>query len=106
MGSFYKQNLSSGNFAITYDQYGGNIPLDYLGTPIHVCPGLPGGTILLTYESNLHFATNLLTDWSNLGVINRTPVDGSDNIRIYGKFAAGVGVGTPADVVSCTTSAN
>ena len=107
VGSFYKQNLSaSGGFSISYDQYGGNIPMDYLGTPIHVCPGLPGGTILLTYESNLHFATNLLTDWSNLGVINRTPVDGSDNIRIYGKFAAGVGVGTPEDVVSCTTSAN
>lgn len=102
LAAFYKMRLADQGYANIYST--ADVPLTYQGIPIYVCPGLDSTAtgkkkIILTYKKNLHFGTNAMSDWSSIGLIDRTPIDGSDNVRIYGKFGSGTQVATPADAI-------
>ncbi len=73
--------------------------LQYLGIPIHVCPGMPDDALVLTYESNLVVGSNLNTDYTTAQYIDAWQYDGSDNIKIAMRFGLGMQVGIPGDVV-------
>ena len=73
--------------------------LQYLGIPIHVCPGMPDNALVLTYESNLVVGSNLNTDFTTAQYIDAWQYDGSDNIKIAMRFGLGMQVGIPSDVV-------
>jgi hypothetical protein len=73
--------------------------LQYLGIPIHVCPGMFDDILILTYEENLVVGSNLMTDYTSAQYIDSWKFDGSDNIKIAMRFGTGMQVGVPADVV-------
>jgi hypothetical protein len=73
--------------------------LQYLGVPIHVCPGMPETAIVLTYEENLVVGSNLNTDYVSANYIDAWQFDGSDNVKIAMRFGLGCQVGMPSDVV-------
>ena len=73
--------------------------LQYLGVPIHVCPGMPAQAIVLTYEENLVVGSNLATDFTEAQVIDAWQYDGSDQIKVVMRFGCGVQVGIPGDCV-------
>jgi hypothetical protein len=73
--------------------------LGFMGIPINVCPGMFDDAIILTYQSNLVFASNLGTDLNTVQWIPTYLYDGSDNIRIVMRFAYGTVCPVPADVI-------
>lgn len=90
-GSFQGVNLQGTNQAFD--------TLQYLGIPIHVCPGMPAQAIVLTYEENLVAGSNLNTDYTTAQYIDAWQYDGSDQVKIAMRFGCGVQVGVPGDVV-------
>jgi hypothetical protein len=73
--------------------------LQFLGIPIHVCPGMPDDALVLTYEENLVVGSNLMTDYTTAQYIDAWQFDGSDNVKIAMRFGLGCQVGIPTDVV-------
>jgi len=73
--------------------------LQYLGIPIHVCPGMFNEALVLTYEENLVVGSNLGTDYQTAQYIDAWQFDGSDNVKIAMRFGLGCQVGIPLDVV-------
>jgi hypothetical protein len=73
--------------------------LQYLGIPIHVCPGMPNDALVLTYEENLVVGSNLNTDYTTAQYIDAWQYDGSDQVKIAMRFGLGCQVGVPGDVV-------
>lgn len=73
--------------------------LQYLGIPIHVCPGMFDEALVLTYEENLVVGSNLNTDYTTASYIDAWQYDGSDNVKIAMRFGLGCQVGLPGDVV-------
>lgn len=73
--------------------------LQYLGIPIHVCPGMFDDILILTYEENLVVGSNLNTDYTSAQYIDAWQYDGSDNVKIVMRFGTGMQVGIPSDVV-------
>lgn len=73
--------------------------LQYLGIPIHVCPGMFDDILILTYEENLVVGSNLNTDYQSAQYIDDWMYSGSDLVKIAMRFGTGMQVGIPADVV-------
>ena len=90
-GSFQGVNSQSTNQAFD--------TLQYLGIPIHVCPGLFDECLVLTYEENLVVGSNLNTDYVTSQYIDAWQYDGGDNVKIAMRFGLGCQVGEPSDVV-------
>ena len=99
MYSYYAMKLGS---ATTFQQLGaaGEFNnLTFMGYPIYICPGMFNDVIVATYPENLVLASNALSDMNEVRVIPAYQYDGSDNINVVMKFAAGVGVGVAGDGV-------
>ena len=99
MYSYYAMKLGS---ATTFQQLGsaGEFNnLTFMGYPIYICPGMFNDVIVATYPENLVLASNALSDMNEVRVIPAYQYDGSDNINVVMKFAAGVGVGIAGDGV-------
>ena len=115
--AFYVSPKTAGNFMQALGQSGSNqgvnmqgvnqafASLQYLGIPIHVCPGMFNDAIILTYEDNLVVGSNLNTDYTNAAYIDAWKFDGSDNVKITMKFGLGMQVGIPGDCVVGALSA-
>ena len=73
--------------------------LQFLGIPIHVCPGMFDDALVLTYEENLVVGSNLMTDYTTAQYIDAWQFDGSDQVKIAMRFGLGMQVGLPSDVV-------
>ena len=87
----YQQKLASDGYLNEY--YVNEKPLNYMGYQMVVCPGMLNDRIIAARKSNLYFGTNLMTDMTSVRVIDRTPIDGSDNVRIAMRYSAGVQAG-------------
>ena len=99
MYSYYTMKLAG---TTTFQQLGAAgefTGLSYMGYPIYICPGMFDDAIVATYPENLVMATNALSDLNEVRVIPAYEYDGSDNINVVMKFAAGVGAGIPTDGV-------
>ena len=94
-GSGYQVNVTNQGFT----------NLQYLGIPIHVCPGMPDEVLVLTYEENLVVGSNLGTDYTSANYIDAWQFDGSDQVKIAMRFGLGCQVGVPGDIVVGATAA-
>ena len=77
----------------------GNKPLDYLGKPMVVCPGLSADQIVCAQKSNLYFGTGLMNDMNEVKVIDMANIDGSQNVRMIMRFTRGVQFGIGSEIV-------
>ena len=66
---------------------------------IAVCQGMPDNQMVAAQKSNLFFGTDLISDHSEIRMLDMSDIDGSDNLRVVAKFTAGCQHGIGADIV-------
>jgi len=74
------------------------IPM-FEGIKLSVVYGMPDDKLVAAQTSNLFFGTDLVSDMAQVRLLDMSPLDGSDNIRIVAKYSGGVQVGIGAEVV-------
>lgn len=93
----YKQALANQGYM---DQYqAGDKPLNYIGIPIYVAPGMTASTAVLSHKSNLYFGTESVSNFNEVSVKDMHEVDLSDNVRFAAYSVMGVQVGWYEEVV-------
>ena len=79
--------------------YGKNAALSFDGIPLFLAEGLAANTAMAAQTSNLFFGCSLLSDTQEARVIDVSQYDGSDNVRVVMRMAAGVEYGIGGDIV-------
>ena len=96
---FYISAISTLGYVNAYNMQGDYVPV-FEGITIQPCPGMADNVMCAAETSNLFFGTDLLSDNTNIKMLDMTDLDGSDNLRVVAKFSGGVQVGVGADVVN------
>ena len=102
LGGFGASGLGANgvNNAGTTWYNGGDLAFD--GVKLFVCSGMPDNDMVAAQKSNLFFGTSLLADWQEVKLLDMADLDGSKNVRVIMRFAAGVQFGIGADIVYYT----
>jgi hypothetical protein len=80
--------------------YGKGAALSFDGIPLFLAEGLAANTAMAAQTSNLYFGCSLIEDLNQEArVIDVSQYDGSDNVRVIYRLAAGAQIGVGADVV-------
>jgi len=95
---FYISAISTLGYVNAYSMNGDYIPM-FEGITIQPCPGMPDNQLVAAETSNLFYGTDLLSDDTNIKMLDMTQLDGSDNMRVVAKFSGGVQIGIGADAV-------
>ena len=95
---FYISAISTLGYVNAYNMNGDYIPM-FEGITIQPCPGMPDDKLVAAQTSNLFYGTDLLSDDTNIKMLDMTQLDGSDNMRVVAKFSGGVQVGIGAEAV-------
>jgi hypothetical protein len=95
---FYISAISTLGYVNAYNMNGDYIPM-FEGITIQPCPGMPDNKLVAAETSNLFYGTDLLSDDTNIKMLDMTQLDGSDNMRVVAKFSGGVQVGVGAEAV-------
>lgn len=97
-------NLSSATNNNSYNNVlsVGEKPMDFEGIPIVVCNGMGDNKMVASVPGNLHFGTNVLTDFTEMEIIDRAPIDGSRNFRFVQRFTCGTQITNGAEIVYYT----
>ena len=69
------------------------------GIKIAVCNGFENDKLVCMEKSNGFFGTDLLSDSTNIQLLDMSGITGSQNIRLIARFTGGTQVGIGADVV-------
>jgi len=93
----YAFALGTANYQ--FGAYVGGKPLDFLGTPIQYCPGMPSNVMVAAQKSNLFFGTALKSDFNEVRVLDMSDLDGSQNVRFVMRYSAGATFGVGSDIV-------
>lgn len=73
--------------------------ISFDGVPLFLAEGLAADTAMAACTSNLFFGCSLLSDTQEARVIDVSQYDGSDNVRVIMRMAAGAQIGVGGDVV-------
>ena len=79
--------------------YGKGAGISFDGIPLFLAEGLAANTAMAAQTSNLFFGCSLLSDTQEARVIDVSQYDGSDNVRVIMRMAAGVEYGIGGDIV-------
>jgi hypothetical protein len=97
IAAMYKQALANQGYM---DQYQvGDKPLNFVGVPIYVAPGLAGSTAVMSHKGNLFFGTESVSNFNEVILKDMADVDLSDNVRFKAYATMGVAVGWYEEVV-------
>ena len=69
------------------------------GIKLSVVYGMPNDQLVAAQTSNLYFGTDLVSDTTQVKMLDMSPLDGSENLRFVAKYSGGVQVGIGAEVV-------
>jgi hypothetical protein len=69
------------------------------GIKIAVCPGMVDNKMAAAQASNLFFGTDLVSDHTEIKMLDMGDLDGSDNIRVVAKFTGGTQHAQGGDIV-------
>lgn len=108
LGGFGASGLGANGTNAQGTQWFNNGSLSFDGVKIFVANGLASNTAIAAEKSNLFFGTSLLSDQNEVRVLDMSETDGSMNVRVIMRFAAGVQYGIVEDIVTygITNSAN
>ena len=108
LGGFGASGLGSNGTNAMGTQWYNNGSLSFDGIKIFVAQGLNATQAIATLKSNLFFGCSLESDLMEAKVIDLSEVDGSQNVRIVMRMAAGVQYAAIEDIVTygITNSAN
>ena len=70
----------------------GEKPQNFMGFEFVSLPGLPDDTMIVYPQGDLHFGTNLLTDLTNVEVVDTRKTLADNNLRVVMRYAAGTQV--------------
>ncbi|CAB4137230.1 hypothetical protein UFOVP324_20 [uncultured Caudovirales phage] len=108
LGGFGASGLGANGTNSMGTQWYNNGSLSFDGVKIFVANGMAANRAIATTKDNLFFGTGLLTDHTEVKVIDLADVDGSQNVRVVMRLTAGVQYGIVEDIVTygITNSAN
>lgn len=72
----------------------------FQGIPIFHAPGMSDDTMVACRKADLAFGTGLLSDMSEVKVIDMADIDGSQNVRIVSRISAGAQFVNGADITT------
>jgi hypothetical protein len=78
----------------------GQTELNFEGIPLIHCAGLSDNVMFATYSGNLWYGFGEAGDAQRVDVIDQSPLDGSNNVHVVAKWADGVQVANPQDVIT------
>ena len=94
----YIENQADAGFQNLYSMNDAFIPM-YNGVKLAHCPGMPADKMVAAQKSNLFFGTDLVSDSTEIRMLDMSALDGSDNVRVVAKFTAGVQHAQGGDIV-------
>jgi len=100
LGGFASGVGANGMNAQGTQWYNANGALSFDGIKIFVANGLNSNTAIATLKSNLYFGCSLQSDLMEASIIDMSPVDGSQNVRIVMRMAAGVQYAAIEDITT------
>ena len=108
LGGFGASGLGANGTNAQGTQWYNNGSLSFDGVKIFVANGLSNNVAIATTKDNLYFGTSLLSDMTEVKVIDLADIDGSQNVRVVMRMSAGVQYGIVEDIVTygLTNSAN
>jgi len=108
LGGFGASGLGANGTNAQGTQWYNNGSLSFDGVKIFVANGMASNKAIATLKDNLYFGTGLLTDMTEVKVIDLSDIDGSQNVRVVMRMSAGVQYGIVEDIVTygITNSAN
>lgn len=108
LGGFGASGLGANGTNAQGTQWYNNGSLSFDGVKIFVANGLAANRAIATTKDNLYFGTSLLSDMTEVKVIDLADIDGSQNVRVVMRMSAGVQYGIVEDIVTygITNSAN
>jgi len=108
LGGFGASGLGANGTNAQGTQWYNNGSLSFDGVKIFVANGLAANRAIATTKDNLYFGTSLLSDMTEVKVIDLADIDGSQNVRVVMRMSAGVQYGIVQDIVTygITNSAN
>ena len=108
LGGFGASGLGAAGTNAMGTQWYNNGSLTFDGIKIFVADGLASTKAIATQKSNLYFGTGLISDLTEVKVIDMADIDGSQNVRVIMRMTAGVQYGFASDIVTygITNAAN
>ena len=108
LGGFGASGLGANGTNAQGTQWYNNGSLSFDGVKLFVANGLASNTAIATLKDNLFFGTGLMSDMTEVKVIDMSDIDGSQNCRVVMRLTAGVQYGIVEDIVTygITNSAN
>ncbi len=94
----YLENQAAAGYQQLYSMNDAFVPM-YNGVKIGMCPGMPADKMVAAQKSNLFFGTDLVSDTTEIRMLDMSALDGSDNVRVVAKFTAGVQHAQGGDIV-------
>lgn len=94
----YLENQAAAGYQQLYNMNDGFVPM-YNGIKIAVCPGMIDNKMVAAQKSNLFFGTDLVSDQTEVRMLDMSALDGSDNVRVVAKFSGGTQHAQGADIV-------
>ena len=91
-------NAISALSAFPFNHMGQYTP-EFEGIKLAVCPGMVENKMAAGQASNLFFGTDLLSDHTEIRMLDMADLDGSDNIRVVAKFTGGCQHAQGGDIV-------
>ena len=79
--------------------YGAEIPLTFEGIRIAHAPGMSADVMMASRKGNLFAATDLISDYTDLRIVDMSEFDASQNIRVAANFSIAANHAVGADVV-------
>ena len=108
LGGFGASGLGANGTNSLGTQWYNNGSLSFDGVKVFVANGLAANKAIATTKDNLYFGTSLMSDMTEVKVIDLADIDGSQNVRVVMRLSAGVQYGVVQDIVTygITNSAN
>jgi len=100
LGGFSVAATSNAGTESKGTQWYTNGELSFDGIPLFVVNGLAANTAICAQSSNLYFGTGLMSDMSEVQVIDTASTLGDKNVRVIMRYTAGVQIGAIEDVVT------
>ena len=74
--------------------------MSFQGIPLIHCAGMSDDVMFATYSNNLYYGIGEAGDAQRVDLLDQQPLDGSDNVNVVMKWADGIQVANPEDVIT------
>tara|TARA_B100000424_G_scaffold267479_1_gene260476 strand:+ start:1499 stop:2407 length:909 start_codon:yes stop_codon:yes gene_type:complete len=94
---FYISAISTLGYVNAYNMQSDYTPY-FEGIKIAVVGGISDNVMVAAEKGNQFFGTDLLSDATQISMLDMAKLDGSDNLRVVCKYSAGVQTGVASDI--------